>query len=222
VKLIALPDLHETGIKYLPLISEQLADADCVILVGDLTNGGRETEVANVVQTVKTFNPAVLAVPGNWDRKEANDYLSSIGINLHCQHQIIDDIAFVGVGGALLSIGQTPTEYSEKLFNDYLMEAITGLDAQLPIILVSHQPPYNTLVDTAYGDIHLGSHSVRTFIERIQPVLCLTGHIHEAVGVDRVGLTKIINPGPLWQGGYGFIELNSSEVDTIEIRKCAL
>jgi Icc-related predicted phosphoesterase len=33
-------------------------------------------------------------------------------------------------------------------------------------------------------------------------LFCLTGHIHEAVGMDRIGETIIVNPGMLRDGRY--------------------
>ena len=37
---------------------------------------------------------------------------------------------------------------------------------------------------------------------QFQPQLCLTGHIHEAVGKDKIGSTIIVNSGMLSDGGY--------------------
>jgi Icc-related predicted phosphoesterase len=222
MKLIALPDLHEVGTNYLPSISDQLAEVDCIVLVGDLTNGGRETEAKRVIQAVQAFNPSVLALVGNWDRQEVDTYLTDRGINLHRQRQLLDGFAFVGVGGALPSIGQTPTEFSELTFQSYLIEASNGLDPQIPTILVSHQPPINTLNDTGWNSIHLGSESIRAFIEQAQPLLVLTGHIHEGVGIDTIGSTQIINPGPLWQGRYAYIEIVSGGDPLLQIRQCPI
>ncbi len=48
----------------------------------------------------------------------------------------------------------------------------------------------------------MGSTKVREFIEKYQPQVCATGHIHEARGMDLMGSTIIINPGILMNGGY--------------------
>jgi Icc-related predicted phosphoesterase len=40
-----------------------------------------------------------------------------------------------------------------------------------------------------------GSTSVRTAIERLQPLLGLHGHIHESQAATRIGQTLCINPG---------------------------
>jgi Icc-related predicted phosphoesterase len=36
----------------------------------------------------------------------------------------------------------------------------------------------------------------------MQPVLCLTGHIHEGRGMDSIGRNRVVNPGVLSRGGY--------------------
>ena len=70
------------------------------------------------------------------------------------------------------------------------------------LILVAHPPPLNTRTDVIASGIHVGSPAVRTFIEAVQPALCLTGHIHEARGTDLLGATRIINPGMLKDGAW--------------------
>jgi Icc-related predicted phosphoesterase len=75
------------------------------------------------------------------------------------------------------------------------------------LILVSHQPPYDTSADLLPGGLHVGSHALRTFIDEMQPAACLTGHIHEAASRSRVGRTVVLNPGPFSQGNVATLEL---------------
>ena len=85
------------------------------------------------------------------------------------------------------------------------------------MVLITHQPPRETRNDLARGG-HVGSHSIRCFIEQHQPLICFTGHIHEGVGVDTIGETKIVNPGPLRHGGYAVAEITGGQVGALEIR----
>ncbi|NWF86765.1 metallophosphoesterase [Candidatus Bathyarchaeota archaeon] len=80
-----------------------------------------------------------------------------------------------------------------------------------------HAPPYNTTLDLAPkldknlnvvtrldGSpemVHVGSKSVRDFFERYQPRLGLHGHIHEAAADQKIGRTKVVNPGSDYQAG---------------------
>lgn len=139
-------------------------------------------------------------------------------IGLHRCHRVLDNIAFYGVGGALPFAG--PLEFSEDQLATFAQEAVNDLPANLPEIFVCHQPPYNTLNDHTRSNGHVGSHAVRTFIEARQPLLCLTGHVHEGIGIDRIGRTQIINPGPIWQAGcYAYAEIADSQIKTLEIRQ---
>jgi Icc-related predicted phosphoesterase len=67
-------------------------------------------------------------------------------------------------------------------------------------ICVMHSPPYGTGLDVMEGKTFTGSRSIRSFIEKRQPLATLHGHIHEApeisgTYVDAIGQTLCINPG---------------------------
>ncbi|MGZ3524478.1 MAG: metallophosphoesterase family protein [Thermodesulfobacteriota bacterium] len=74
-------------------------------------------------------------------------------------------------------------------------------------VYVMHSPPFGTRLDMIQGGISAGSRSIRTFIERNQPLLTLHGHIHESpvlsgAYLDRIEKTHSINPGQsAWSGG---------------------
>lgn len=220
MKIIALPDLHShsTG---LAAIGPALAKVDSVLLVGDLTNGGSATDARQIVETVRKFNPSILAIPGNWDTPEVEAYLSEEGINLHCRYIVIEHLALIGIGASLPGIIRTPNEIDESDFEQIFRDATTDLDPDISQILVCHQPPYNTINDLIQQGTHVGSREVRKFIERCQPLVCFTGHIHEGVGIDQVGRTKIVNPGPITQGSYAYAEVTSLGLQTLEIMRVA-
>ncbi|HYF11825.1 MAG TPA: metallophosphoesterase, partial [Actinomycetota bacterium] len=93
---------------------------------------------------------------------------------------------------------------------------VAQLDPSTPAIFNVHQPAYDTGTDRAYeltpdmrirtagGEPTLapvGSIAVRESIERVQPVLALHGHIHEARAMTSVGRTKVCNPGSVYMEG---------------------
>ena len=215
--LVALTDIHGDAGR-LTAISADLAAADIVLLTGDLTHFGRREAVTQVVDAVRRFNSHILAVPGNCDQREVAGYLTDEGINLHARHVIMNGLAFVGVGGSLPAPGRTPNEYDEEELGAFLQQATEGLPEDIPLILVSHQPPYDTITDFARIGRHVGSKAIRHFIEIHQPLICFTGHIHEGRGIDSIGRTQIINPGPLRHGGYACAQITGHQV-TLEIRE---
>jgi len=73
-------------------------------------------------------------------------------------------------------------------------------------IYIMHSPPFGTRLDLIQGGKSVGSHSIKGFIERHQPLVTLHGHIHESPDLsgayfDRIGKTLSINPGQsIWTG----------------------
>jgi Icc-related predicted phosphoesterase len=218
MKIVALPDLHGS-IAQLSLIRDVLAASDLVLLVGDLTNNGSAADAAQIVDGIKQSNSSVLAIPGNWDGPDVHAYLTETGINIHRRHITRDGIAFTGLGASLASPSHAPNEISEEEFAALFAELASGLERTALQILVCHQPPVDTLNDKTWTGLHVGSKAVREFIEKTQPAICFTGHIHEALGVDAIGFTRTINPGPLWQGRYAYAEVTHLGVLTLEIRE---
>ena len=87
----------------------------------------------------------------------------------------------------------TPGEYSEKELGRRLAQ-FAGLK---PLILVCHCPPYGTALDRVREGVHAGSRAMAEFIERYQPEMFFSGHIHEAAGAAvKLGRTRAFSPGP--------------------------
>jgi Icc-related predicted phosphoesterase len=60
-----------------------------------------------------------------------------------------------------------------------------------------------------------GSTAVKSFIEKVQPMLCLHGHIHESPGHVRIGRTLAINAGSEYAEGIlkaAIVNLESGKI----------
>ncbi|MDY6830263.1 MAG: metallophosphoesterase family protein [Thermodesulfobacteriota bacterium] len=179
-----------------------LQSADVVVLAGDVTNFGRQAEAMAVVDAFERHGARLLAVPGNCDFPEVGQVFSSRGINIHGDCRVVNGVGVVGLGGSLVTPFGTPGEYAEAELEGFLDRAAARLPEGLPFVLVSHQPPINTLCDRLSNGTHVGSLAVRRFIETRRPMACFTGHIHESAGTDKIGETHIINPGLFGNGRY--------------------
>ncbi len=218
--IVALTDIHgHTG--RIGSIAEEISQADWIVLAGDLTDLGGEGPASAVIEAVAEINPHILAVPGNCDRVGAASYLSLRGVNIDADARVIDGIGFVGLGGSLPCPHITPNELSEEQMHSRLAQAHAALEPATPFVLVSHEPPQNTLLDHARRGGHVGSRSVREFILQAQPILCLCGHIHEARGTDTLGRSLLLDPGPLRDGHFARIVLArhgaTARVETYEL-----
>ena len=84
-----------------------------------------------------------------------------------------------------------------------IADALADLASRLPpaeTIFALHSPPRDTACDLIAPGQHVGSRAIRAFIERHQPPLVLSGHIHESPRVssayrDSIGRTIVVNPG---------------------------
>ncbi len=214
--ILGLADIHG-DIKQLEKMKDELEAADILLLVGDITNFGHSLETEAVTTFLRSCNDCILAVSGNCDYHEVDDYIDKEGINLHASSRMIDGIGFIGLGGSLITPFNTPNEFTEQDISKYLNKAVSTLPKGTPMVLVSHQPPLDTAGDLISSGDHVGSASVRKFIEDHEPLICFTGHIHEASSIDNIGNTPVINPGAVFQGKYAFADI-SSQINSLEIK----
>ena len=201
MKIISFGDIHEDYSNLIPLKNE-LANADLVIVTGDLTNFNGRIEAEKVIEEIMKYNENILAQLGNLDQLEVNDYLTEKGINLHRNGFIRDDIGIFGVGGSNPTPFNTPTEFSEDEIETFLHEGIDKVKDATFKIMVPHMPPKDTKLDIISAGVHVGSQSVRDFILKYKPDISLSGHIHEARGSDTIESTLVFNAGMFREGGY--------------------
>jgi uncharacterized protein len=218
MKIIALTDIHgRRGI--LHSLSAKLKSADMVILCGDITHFGHSNDAALIIEELSSINPNVIAVTGNCDHPDSEQYLVDKGYSVFGKVRNLGGISFFGIGGSLPCPGRTPNEYTEEEYEAILADICFPKDE--PVIMVSHQPPFNTLNDAVPVNNHVGSRSIRDFITRVNPLICFTGHIHEGIGIDFIGKSAIVNPGPAFTGGYAFAAIEKKIVTKLEILKIA-
>ncbi len=213
VDIVGLADIHG-DVRAVRKVGPDLRNAHMVLLIGvigDITHFGRAKDASSVIDAVAALNPRILAVPGNCDHPEVSEYLAERGVSLEGRPMIVDGVGFMGVGGSLpCPGGATPNEIGEEQFERALADVTGPLPPGMPLILVSHQPPYDTKADAVIGGRHVGSTSVRQFIRDRQPLLCFAGHIHEGRGIDTIGVCQVINPGPLREGRYAWAMLGET------------
>lgn len=216
MNIVVIADIHGRS-RNLEHMRQALEWADLIVLTGDVTNFGHKEEAEPILAPLLELSIPIVAVPGNCDYPEVGRYMSEIGVNIDGACQVHGGHRFIGLGGSLPGPGATPNELSEQEIAEVLQAAIVDLDAVEQSILVSHQPPLNSAGDRLPSGEHVGSKAVREFIEKHQPLVCFTGHIHESRGIGGLGDTQIVNPGPLGQGYYAAAEVDSG-LKMLELR----
>lgn len=201
MKIVSFGDIHEDT-RNLEKLSAELRTADIILISGDLTNYHGKDAAETVIRAVRRYNTNIMAQLGNLDQSEVDEYLSSEKINLHGNGYVYENIGIFGVGGSNRTPFNTPTEFSEDEIKGFLHRGYKKVEGCAVKIMVPHMPPYNTNVDKVASGMHVGSKSVRAFIEEYMPAICICGHIHEARGKDYIGDTIILNAGMFKNGGY--------------------
>ena len=194
MKIIGLTDIHgRTG--YSEQLVEQMRSADVVAIAGDITNFGGCSEAEAIIDTIASINGSIIAVHGNCDKRGVVEFLATRQINIHAVSSTIDDVQFLGLGGSNKTPFHTPHEYSDSEMKE-IVEAFPQSPSARFHVFISHAPPFKSKLDRMFLGMHVGSKPVREYIEASQPDIVLCGHIHEARGIDRIGKTIVINPGP--------------------------
>jgi len=203
MKLLALADIHGHT-KHIPLLANVAKDCDAIVLAGDMTDFGGASQARSVLSALNAFGKPVLGVPGNCDSPQVESVLNQQGGGLVQNPIEMNGVVFVGFSYAASTEPVLPNE---------------PILQQKPMVLVTHQPAWGTAVDLQASTRHKGSRSVRSFIEDHQPILAVSGHIHEARGTDQIGSTVLVNPGPFRNGCYSVIDINDN---TAQAKLCSL
>ena len=212
MRVLLLTDIH-SSINYVEKLVSIVKDLfDLCIITGDITHFGSVEEALSILKLLKSTAKKILFVPGNCDPKELLDYKMIDGeiINIHGRAVEISGYTFYGIGGSNVTPFRTPIEFSEEELRELISRA-SSVPAK-KLVVITHAPPYKTLDKTFIG-LHVGSKSLKHFLEEHRPILWVSGHIHESRGImrygDEHGETLIVNPGPLRKGYYAEARLGT-------------
>lgn len=209
---IGVGDIHED----ISLLSEipDLAYAAGIIISGDITNRGGRARASQLLKSVSSINSNIYAQIGNMDRAEITDYLDEKGWNIHAKGKALaENIGIMGVGYSTPTPFRTPSEVPDAMLGHWLSQGYEQIKHLSKLILVAHDPPFGSKTAELPSGENVGNKSVLEFIQRVQPDICLTGHIHEADSEDFIGKTKVINPGMLCMGGYALIHQKEDRLE---------
>jgi len=188
LRILAAGDLHGDS-----ALAQKLADraekekVDLVVLTGDIT-GLVETE--NLIKPFKQKNKSVVFVPGNWDSSEAAEFLAKhYGIkNLDDYYVKYKNTGIFGLGNPDFQLSINEDDAFRKLKRNF--DKIRNLEKK---IMVTHMHAAGTKSELSGWK---GSRGIRKAIEKLQPDLFISGHIHELEGAEeKIGKTRVLNVG---------------------------
>ena len=186
---------------------EALGEVDVLLVGGDLTNLGTADDAERAIELWRPLAPQLFALAGNMVSPAIDERLVDLGVSLDGRGVVVEGVGFAGVSAAPLSPLHTPYELPEE---ELRRRAESGLDAIRDAqvrIFCPHAPPRDTTCDLLRSGEHVGSVAVRALVDREQPDVVLCGHIHEARGTDKIGSTRVVNPGPVASGHRALVEV---------------
>lgn len=200
MKVIAISDTHGKH-NYV-----DLPDGDLLIHAGDLTNIGGEIEVEDVTkwfnQQANRYTYGIVFIAGNHDRSfdpkfNLNDgkikkpkwlfnILSNIKSTNHIHYLENNSVEINGV--KIWGSPITPWFHGDYwAFNIHRGPDIIEYWKQIPSdtdIVITHGPVAYKLDYTYYDKLYVGCEQLRHQIEKIKPLLHISGHIHEGYGYE--------------------------------------
>ena len=215
MKILVLSDLHANN-ENVGKLDEQFAIADAVIFAGDFAECFKPETGKEALNTLCTKHDTIFAVLGNCDEPEFIEELEDQDICVEKTLVFHEGLAIAGSGGGTYFTGKTANEREEEeILSDFnivktSVEQTGDNSLWKNLILISHNPPKDTKCDAVNAELHAGSQLFADFIKENQPLAVVCGHIHEGKAVDKIGDTVVINPGPLLEGNYAWLELEKS------------
>lgn len=205
MKLLVISDGHG-AVDNLLALSKLAQSVDLVLFAGDFAAFNQLETGLPFLKKLRSLNKNVYSVLGNCDPPSFMEELKTHGINIQATTTHFEDFVLLGSGGASKFTGTTPNERTdEELANDLTQHYEEKEEDN--IILVTHNPPHGVKTDKVAPLVHVGSKLIRKFIEEKKPILVISGHIHEAFGVDSIGQTLLLNPGALCDGRFAIAEI---------------
>ena len=213
MRILILSDLHAHN-DVLDKMDDVFAKSDAVLFAGDFAACFKpETGKETLLQLCKKHD-TIFAVLGNCDNE---DFLEDLEEQDVCVEKTLvyhEGLAIAGAGGGTYFTGKTEFEREEQdIIADFnivknCVEETGDKSLWKNLILICHNPPKGKNVDAVNENLHAGSELFAKYIEENQPLAVVCGHIHEGVGMEKIGETLVINPGSLGEAGsYAQMEI---------------
>lgn len=188
-KIMAVGDIHgDTGLVKKLVKKAKDNKVDLVILPGDLT--WLEDSTKDLIGPFVKAKKKVLIMPGNHESMATIDFLTQTypnTKNIHATGIKEKDIGIFGAGYA--DVG--PFRAGDKEIEDALKKGHEKVKDMGKKIMVTHSHHAGSKAE--FSGIK-GSKAIKKAIEKFQPDLVLSGHIHEAGGIEeQIGKTRIVN-----------------------------
>jgi len=193
VKIVCISDTHgqHHGL--------ELPEGDLLLHAGDVSTRGRRSQVEDFLQWFSAqAHPHKVMIAGN------HDYFFERATPAVVQEVLPSNVHYLNDSGIQLegiNIWGSPVQpwFYDWAFNRHRGDDIRKHWDLIPDntdVLLVHGPPAHTLDQTVHRH-NVGCEDLRAAVERVQPTLCVFGHIHEDYGMMVRGETQFVNASVL-------------------------
>jgi len=199
IRILAFSDWRVQDIGDVFRFAQSIEPVDFILYGGD-DLGRFEEEGFNYFSELASHTKSnqVLAVIGNDDLYLQKKVLKAKGVHdLYSQSYIFKNFAFIGLEAS--TSGPALFQHKEEHFEEHLKRQFKQARGKRLVVL-SHTPPFGILdrgIRFAEKDeftSHIGSTSLRDFVEKNPVDLIICGHCHSQGGnTEELGATTIVN-----------------------------
>ena len=189
LRILAASDLHDSKSAVEKLAKKALEEkVDLVILAGDIHSyhEGTKNFLTPLIKTKKK----ILFIPGNCDTRIEHEQLRKEAKSIHGYYVTYGGVGIAGIGSPDWTLQHDDIDF---LIIKQQMEKMKPKKK----ILVSHLHAAGTIAEkmgrfTGWT----GDEVLRYAVEKFQPDILISGHIHEAEGIEeKIGKTKVFQVG---------------------------
>ena len=185
LRILAAGDLHgNVGIARKLSEKARKEKVDLVVLAGDIYGyeGGEE----GILEPFSKLKQKVVFIPGNCDFDTDRSKLTKDAKDIHNYYVTYEGVGIVGMGSPNWKLSLNEKDFEDIKGNFDRMKTKKK-------ILVSHLHARGTKAEFSGFP---GDEIVRKAVEKFKPDLLISGHIHEAEGIeDKIGGTKVFQVG---------------------------
>ncbi len=189
-KILAVGDIHgDTGLAERLAKKAEKENVDLVILAGDLTWLDQSAE--NIIGPFVKAKKQVLLIPGNHEPNSTINFLAEMYPNTKNIHGHTHKIRDLGIFGAGYDSSVGPFLVEDEEIFKTLKKGHEKIKQAKRKLMVTHA--HHKGSKTEFSGFP-GSKAVKKAIKEFKPDILISGHIHEAGGIEeKIGKTRIIN-----------------------------
>ncbi len=189
-KILAIGDIHgDTGLAERLAKKAEKEKVDLVILAGDIT--WLDQSFQGIIGPFIKAKKQVLLIPGNHEPNSTINILTEMYPNTKNIHGYPHKIGDLGIFGAGYDSSVGPFLVEDEEIFKTLKKSHEKIKNAKRKLMVTHALPAGSKAELFDSS---GSKAVKKAIKEFKPDILISGHIHEAGGIEeKIGKTRVIN-----------------------------